>query len=129
MVKNSEIKLFFSWYFLEVPKFFVLLYKNIQKKTWYYFNILFLLKTILEPWKRDLVVPANPSIAYYVQAFSENLISRFMGLTIRFATIIAGLILIALMNILLLVAMIVWYLLLILLISSFVKGISGLIKG
>lgn len=128
MVKNNEIKLFFSWYFLEVPKFFIKLYKAIQSKTWFYFNILFLLITIFEPWKRDLVVPVNPSIAYYVQAFGENLISRFMGLIIRFVTIITGLILIALINILFVITILVWYFLLILLILSFIKGISGIIK-
>lgn len=128
MVKNSEIKLFFSWYFLEVPNFFVLIYRGFQKKIWYYFNIIFLLKTIFEPWKRDLVVPVNPSITYRLQAFVENIISRFFGLFIRLVAILVALVLIAILNIVSVTIIIFWYLLMVLFVFSFIKGVLGLIK-
>ncbi|EKD55956.1 MAG: hypothetical protein ACD_58C00328G0002 [uncultured bacterium] len=127
--RPNSLSLFTNWYFIEIPKFFVLVYTGLQKKIWYYFNITFLLKTIFQPWKRDLVVPVNPSIIYYIQAFIENLISRFMGLVIRFVAIITGLVLIILVNVLFAVLMIIWYCLLFLLILSFIKGILGLINS
>lgn len=123
---TSMINLFFNWYFREIPRLILIIYKGLQNKICGYFNIPFLLKTIFQPWKRDLVVPVNPTIVYYVQSFAENFISRFFGLVIRSIAIITSFIILVTINIIFVVVLVIWYTLLIIIILSFIKGFRGL---
>lgn len=57
------------------------------------FSIPLLTKTLIAPWRRDVVRPVEPSLQLIFQTIAFNLVSRWLGLIIRLGTIITGLVL------------------------------------
>jgi ATP-dependent Clp protease ATP-binding subunit ClpC len=59
---------------------------------WDTFSIPLLLRTLFQPWKRDIVRPAQPGLQYIFQAWISNVMARFIGFFVRLVTIIIGLV-------------------------------------
>ena len=86
---------FFAWYyftgFLQVAKVglsvIILTIEN--------FSLLELSRTLLYPWRRDVIRPLNPTLQIIFQVIALNLASRFFGFIVRFFTLLAGLIILA----------------------------------
>ena len=62
------------------------------KYTYHLFSIPYLLKTLFEPWNRDISGSTGQDIRGQFESFINNLIARVMGFIVRTATIIAGII-------------------------------------
>lgn len=83
---------FFAWYyftgFLQVAKIglsvIILMVEN--------FSLLELARTLLYPWRRDVVRPIHPTLQIIFQVIALNLAARFFGFIVRFFTLLAGLI-------------------------------------
>lgn len=62
---------------------------------------------MFSPWKRIQTSPGK-SLQSHMQALMDNIISRFVGFSIRVITIIAGLVCISLMFIFSIITVVVW---------------------
>lgn len=128
MVNSSnKFILFFSWYFRGMPYLVVQIYKKTYQNVWHWFSVGYLLKTLFEPFKRDITLAINPSIQDRFQAFVSNIISRIMGLIIRLLTVFSALIIEFLLMLVLGIVILIWYLLFIIIILVIIKDVSLLV--
>ena len=99
---------FVSWYYTEHPVRIIREYGNFAVALRESFSILFLLKTLFEPWKK--IKDSYPSKGFNIQAILEtlflNLTTRGIGAFIRLCAIAAGL----LIQMTLLIGFLVWLL-------------------
>lgn len=61
------------------------------------FSLLFLLKTLLAPWKNDVLIAHNASLADQLKVWQLNLASRLIGFLIRTVVILVSVCLLLLM--------------------------------
>ncbi len=88
-------KLFFGilqWYFIEMP---IAIIKNTGKYLHsfaYVFSFLFLLKTLISPWKNQLYVYPSKGLDFQkiLEVFVSNSVSRLVGLTMRLCVLGTG---------------------------------------
>lgn len=104
------VTIFFKWYFFEMPRQIIKLtyqYTNVISKI---YSFVFLLKTFFSPWK-------NQSYAYpdkgfdinrILEIWTSNMIARLVGAFVRFFTIIIGILLLIIINIIGLVVLFIW---------------------
>lgn len=82
-----------KWYFFEMPLAILQNTFEYMKSFSFIFSFIFLLKTFVSPWKNQLY--AYPSkgldIQKILEAFVSNVISRLVGMTMRFVVIVVGL--------------------------------------
>lgn len=98
MSENNTYKpltaLFLRWYFLEVPKQIVRGYIAYARAFAEIFPFLFLLRTLLSPWKN--IVDRRPmhgiDLKKIAEKLSLGLLARLTGATVRILTILIGLI-------------------------------------
>lgn len=88
---------FSSWYYRVVVGDGFKIWQSLVILTFDTFSIPLLARTLLYPWRRDVVGPTEPGLNLIFQALVFNFVSRLIGLTIRINTILVGLILTALM--------------------------------
>lgn len=81
---------FFSWWFIYVPSKIFYICGKLLNKTFNYFSIDLLFKTILLPWKRDEIDTTNMSLDQKLQVMVMNMISRLVGAVVRGGTIVIG---------------------------------------
>lgn len=103
--------LFFLWWFKEEPALLMALFKLALNKTYHYFSISYLLKTLFLPWKRDIKHAVNPNLREILWNWVENLVSRVIGFIVRIFTIFSGLIILILVFLVGLILIFLWYIL------------------
>lgn len=115
---------FFTWWYSR--GFVELLNKLAQliSGIWRKFSVPILLRTMFEPWKR-IVEGAGGSIQDKAQALVDNLISRFVGFSIRLISIITALILVLVVSLLGLVLVVAWPLAPVLVPLSVIVGLAS----
>jgi len=93
---------FLHWYFLEQPAKIMRTYIGYLKAFTDIFAFLFLLKTLLAPWKqiRDVYPTKGFNIQQIAEAFILNCLSRSVGCTIRIIAIVIGFCSVALLTLL-----------------------------
>ncbi len=85
------LKIFFYWYFIEKPIFFIKIGKNFFLFSLQYFSIILLFKTLFLHWHNyKWQYVKGFRIIKNLEVFISNLISRFIGMFIRFFLIIIG---------------------------------------
>lgn len=103
---------FWRWYYGEAIKDVLTGWKNYIIFSLNYFSIPLLLRTILNPWKRDITrKPRGFDVKKVFEYISFNLISRGIGFLVRFFTIIVGIIFFLLVLVFGFVFFIVWLIL------------------
>lgn len=122
-VETSVIGPSFYWWYLESPSQLKNIIFVTLKKINHYFSIIYLLQTLLSPWKKDVEETANASLQDRIKMLADNLISRLVGAVVRSFTIIAGIVILLISVVLALIIFVGWYLLPLLTISSFLYGI------
>lgn len=84
-----------------------------------------LLKTLFAPWKRMVATPSKTGgLDGHVQAFLDNLVSRFVGFNIRILTLLAATTSLLVVGILTVLLAIVWLLLPFLTIVALIKAMG-----
>ncbi len=110
---NTKITiLVVRWYFIEMPT--AIFYNTIEymKSLAYIFSFIFLIKTLVSPWKNQLY--AYPSkgldLKKVTEVFISNSVSRIVGLVMRTFVILIGVLLEVLVFLLGITFFIVWFL-------------------
>lgn len=80
-----------AWWFSYTPALIIYIGKKTIRKTFNFFSIDLLFKTLLLPWKRDETDTTNMSLDDRVKVIVMNLVSRLVGATVRGITILIGL--------------------------------------
>ena len=85
---------FLPWYFLHIPRVIIRLYVGYARAFASIFSILFLLRTLVSPWKSiaDRYPDNMLQLVEVFKVFTLNCTARGVGLVIRTATILVGLI-------------------------------------
>lgn len=115
---------FFTWWYSQGWQ---QLAKNMQRrisKTSSMFSVPILLRTLFSPWKRIITYPGS-SLDTKIHAFSDNMVSRFVGFTVRLLVLFTATIMLLIVSVVAIIELIVWPLLPILTVVTIVKGILG----
>lgn len=120
---------YFSWWYAQEPSLLWQAVRVITKKTFYSFSVGLLIRTLFDPWKRDVLSAQNASLDVRIRIMFENLMTRLIGAIVRFFTIIAGLISTIIVFLILLAIFIVWLLLPIIIIYLLYSGFSLYFNG
>ncbi len=103
---QSFITLFFRWWYFEAPIKILIILKTLILKIADFFSFFSLLRTFFQPWKRDVMIAK--SLNEKLQALALNMVSRLVGMIMRFFVIVTGLIFISSLLILGLLFFIIW---------------------
>ena len=112
---------FFSWWY---GQGWAQVFKIMQRRIMQIeqsFSVPTLLKTLFSPWRRVVSYP-GAGVDAHVQAFIDNLISRFVGFTVRLAVIITAGLMIAAISVLAIVEVIAWPLIPIAIVAGIILG-------
>ena len=89
--KQNIVLQWLSWQFLEMPRNILKAWGNFLKFGLNYFSVPLLIKTFFSPWRRYVwVYPKGFDIGKYLEVWFSNLISRILGVVLRFFLIIIG---------------------------------------
>ncbi len=91
-----------------------------------YFSISILLKTLFDYWKKDDIDTTNMALDDKIRVLMMNLVSRFVGFTVRSITILVGLVIILLTVVLVMVSLVGFILLPLLCVALVIYSIAGL---
>ena len=86
-----QIAGFVYWWLLFVPTKIITIAVRMVKKTFHFFSIDLLLKTLLQPWKKDEIDTTNMALDDKIRVWMMNLVSRLVGAIVRGGTIVIGL--------------------------------------
>jgi len=128
-VDKVDIKDVLFWYFIYIPKTLNKIYIGTIKYVWNFFSIAFLFKSLMMPWKKDIIISVNPTLQETISNLAENLISRIIGFLIRSTTIIIGLITITICDILFLAFYPIWFLLPLIAFMSLIYSIKLMVQN
>lgn len=84
------ISAFFVWWFKYIPSRIIYIARKIIVKTFRYFSIDLLLRTLFQPWKRDEIDTTNMALDDKIKVWMMNLVSRLIGAAVRGLTIAVG---------------------------------------
>ena len=115
---------FFTWWY---SRGWQQLVKNMERRitlTSSMFSVPILLRTLFAPWKRIITYP-GASIEAKIRAFSDNMVSRFVGFTVRIFVLFTAAIMLLIVSVVALVEIVAWPLLPIIALVLLVKGITG----
>jgi len=120
---------YFSWWYSEEPVYLARAAQVITKKVYLNFSVPILLRTLFDPWKRDVISVENPSLDAAVRIWAMNLFSRVIGFIVRTITIFTGLLISGIVFISLIIGIICWYFLPIIILLLLVNGLRLLGNG
>lgn len=99
------------WWFQYVPSRALYIAKKTIHKLYDFFSIALLLRTLTQPWKRDEIDSSNLALDEKIRVLMMNLVSVFIGFTVRSITIFLGLMAIFLLAVFCLTFIVIFYLL------------------
>lgn len=118
---NNLIVSWASWHFYEAPKFILGVWKNYIQFSLEVFSTPLLLKTFFSPWRKyNWSYPRGLDVGRFFETLISNFFSRFLGALMRTCLIIGG----ALLQLFILVAGLVVFLLWIFLPIVCIIGLS-----
>lgn len=120
---------YFSWWYYDEPAYLWRSLIIITKKVLESFSIGVLLRTIFDPWKRDISYAENPSLDVKFKILFENIFSRFIGFIVRAITILMGLVMTLVVFVILVMIFSVWLILPVLVLGLLFNGIRIMING
>lgn len=116
---------YFYWWYAEEPAYLWHAINIVTKKIFYSFSITLLLRTLFDPWKRD-ITSSEGSIQTVYQVWLNNLVSRFVGFMVRLLTIIAGFIVTIIFYLIALLFFFIWLLLPVIIIYLIIHGFQNI---
>lgn len=114
-----------SWWLIFVPTRIIYITKRLLQKLYDFFTISLLFRTLLLPWKRDELDSTNASLDVKIRIWMMNLVSIFVGFTVRSMTIVVGFVSLGAVLVLSLLVLIIFYLLPFLSIAMFIMAIRS----
>jgi len=120
---------YFYWWYFEEPEYIWRAIRIITKKIFFSFSVPVLLRTLFDPWKRDVTYVENASLQELFNIWLGNFISRLVGFVVRTFTILIGFVLTVLAFIVLLAFILIWFLMPIFIILLIINGITVVASG
>lgn len=120
---------YFTWWYYDEPLYLWRSIKIITKKFFYSFSIVVLLRTLVEPWKKDVVYVENASLDVKFRVFADNIFSRFIGFIMRIFTIVIGLILTAIVFVVMFLVFIIWLIMPVIIVTLLILGLRTIQNG
>jgi len=120
---------YFYWWYFEEPLILWKAARIITKKIFSEFSVPVLLRTLFDPWKRDVSFVENASLQELFNIWLGNFISRLVGFIMRTFTILIGFILTIISLFVLLVFMLAWFLMPIIIIFLIINGSTMVFNG
>jgi hypothetical protein len=121
--------LFIQWLYFDAPRAYLGYAKGITVALYNFFSLPLLMSTLFSPWRHDSVPLANLPMQYWAQAIGNNVVSRFIGFSVRFFTIILGLATLFLITLGTICFYALWYALPLLLLGSLYYGFMLTLGG
>jgi hypothetical protein len=115
---------FFTWWY---SRGWQQLAKNMERRitlTSSMFSVPILLRTLFAPWKRIITYPGS-SIEAKIRAFSDNMVSRFVGFMVRIFVLFTAAIMLLIVSVVALIELVAWPLLPIVVLVLLAKGVTG----
>lgn len=122
---NERIMLaleFFSWWY---GRGWAVLIRNMGKRlrlTAHMFSAPILLRTLFAPWRRIVSYPGRSLDAKF-RAMMDNLVSRFIGFTVRLFVLFAAAVILTIVALIAMIEIIVWPFLPVAVVAGLIKGI------
>jgi hypothetical protein len=116
--------LFLQWFYTDAPKRGIREGMKILTNLMSYLSLPLLLATLFAPWRRDAIALDRLPIRYWTQAIMNNVVSRLIGFVIRLGVIVAGTSVIVLASFAGIILIAAWYGLPLLLVASFIYGVT-----
>ena len=115
-VTSTIMARFFGWCYQEGLAEWAHLWGNLGATLWRFLNIPRLFITLVAPWRRDVTFAYGTGFhpLRMLNRLAENIISRFMGMLVRMAVILTGvvaLLFFVLLTVIMLIAWLLWPLL------------------
>ena len=120
---------YFSWWYGQGLVGFWRAIEVMTEKVFSFFSINLLLRTLFDPWKRDISHVENASLDIVFKIFLDNLVSRLIGAICRFFIIIIGLIITMIFFLVLLSVFFIWILLPIIAVFLIFNGARMVLNG
>ncbi|MGA2666531.1 MAG: hypothetical protein ABSE91_00380 [Patescibacteria group bacterium] len=120
---------YLSWWYAQEPLYLWRSIKIVTKKIYLNFSITTLLRTLFDPWKRDVMAAENASLNVRFNILIGNLVSRLVGFVLRFFTIWAGLITTIGAFFIMVALFLIWLFLPILILFLMINGIRVIFNG
>lgn len=120
---------YFSWWYYDEPMYLWRSIKIITKKFLSSFSVGILLRTLFDPWKKDVIYLQNASLDAQLKAFANNIFSRCIGFVMRFFTIIIGLVLTGIIFVVMTVLYLAWLLMPAIILALVILGLRTIQNG
>jgi len=120
---------YLAWWYGQEPVVLWRATEVISKKVFLTFSVPVLVRTLFDPWKRDITGAQNPSLQELFQIFVSNMISRMVGFFIRLFTIFTGFLVTGLCFILIFSILILWLFLPLIIIGLLIHGANLILNG
>lgn len=119
--KENVIIKWLLWHYFEMPKFLTSVWKNYILFATNYFSLTLLLKTFIDPWRRNLwKYPKGFDLGGIFSTFVSNVFSRILGSMLRIVLIITGALFQILVLVVGLLVILVWILIPFIIIFGFI---------
>ena len=99
---------YFSWWYGQELIFLWKAITVVTGKIFHSFSVAILLRTLFDPWKKDVLSAENTSLEAKFQIAIANLVSRLIGAFVRLMTIFAGLLITIVSFLVMFIGLIIW---------------------
>jgi len=120
---------YFSWWYGQELIFLWKSITIITRKIFHSFSVGILIKTLFDPWKKDVLSAENASLDVKFQILIGNLVSRFVGAIVRLVTIFIGLSFTVISFIVMFIGLLVWFFMPFLCFYLIIHGVLTIING
>ena len=120
---------YFYWWYFEEPLILWRAVRIITKKIFFSFSVSVLLRTLFDPWRRDVTYVENASLQELFNIWLGNFISRLVGFVVRTFTILVGFILTMISLVILLAFILAWFLSPVIIILLIINGVTAIFNG
>lgn len=117
------------WWYLEEPAYIWRAIRIVTKKVFFSFSVPLLLRTLFDPWRRDVTYKENASLQDLFNIWIGNLISRLVGFILRLVTIFTGIFLTIIVFLILIFLYAAWLLMPAIIVFLFYTGIRNFLNG
>jgi len=120
---------YLAWWYAQEPIYLWQAVNAISNKILMAFSVPILLRTLFDPWKRDVSYAENASLDVRYKIWLNNLLSRLVGFVVRFFTALTGMLFAASSFLILAAFFLVWLALPIIILFLLFNGLKVIING
>lgn len=109
-MNNSAAVIFFKWFFVVAPREILQIGRNFLLWAWHYFSIGYFLPRLFSPWHKDISGYGRGfDLKRFLHVWGWNTISRVIGAILRLVVMAIGIVVLAGLFFLTVLAVVAWY--------------------